>query len=186
MENNIDISLISQIKNICDMIISFGGAIAVIFVIIRYFLHFLFREKKVDSSIKIIDMPEESFFDNTQPPITFYYDESEENTSEVTMVYSKDSVIRKLLIYEMIYKKKKLKKGKLLKVIEQVPPNTPILIYYNRPCGCYPKLSITWNDKTFLSASYLFNYNGFNGYQSEESIVYKETFWSIIAKIFYF
>ena len=185
MENNIDISLISQIKNICDMIISFGGAIAVIFVIIRYFLHFLFREKKVDSSIKIIDVPEDSFFENTQPPLSFYY-ESEEHASEVTMIYSKDSVIRNLIIYEMNFKNKKLKKGRKLKVIDEVSPNTPILIYYNRPCGCYPKLSITWNDKYFLRASYLFNYNGFNGYQSEESIIYKETFRSLIAKIFYF
>lgn len=164
-----------QISEIIDWILRITGIFSIIQFVIKRLLKNVWSDdiKVIRLTLKEAIKEEFNF-----KKIYFFGNDS----NEITIIQGARYPIRQLKVYNCIYKKNKLKKGKLLYARNNILPDeaTFLKLYY----GCaMPNYIIEIKNHNFEVANIVLAENGFNGnVDYKKGIEYKKTFISIIYK----
>lgn len=166
-----------KLSEFIDWILRIVGILSIFQVIIKY----LFKKKVWHDDIKII---RKKLSEAEKEELKFrriYYFGDDPN--EITIIQGTTYPIREIKVYDCIFDKEKLKKGKTIYTQRNILPYETVFLklYY----GCtIPNYIVEIKNNNYEIADILIAENGFNGNVNyENGIIYKQSFISIIYKM---
>lgn len=168
-----------KLSEFIDWILRVVGILSILQVIIKY----LFQKKVWHNDIKVT---RKTFNDAEKDEFRFkriYYFGDDPN--EITIIYGENLPIREIKVYNCIFEKNKLKKGKIIYTQKNILPNEAVFLKLYYSCAM-PNYIVEIKNNNYEIADLLIAENGFNGNVNyENGILYKKSIISIIYKIIF-
>lgn len=168
-----------KLSEFIDWVLRIIGILSILQVIIKY----LFKKELWHDDIKIARKAlNEAEKDELRFKRIYYFGDDQ---NEITIIQGTTYPIREIKVYDCIFNKNKLKKGKILYTQKNILPDEAVFLKLYYSCSM-PNYIVEIINNKYEIAEILIAENGFNeNVNYEKGILYKESFISIIYKMIF-